>query len=341
MIYLLVYAALLLCGFVSRRNPSLRKALYYTCLVGLFLFAAFRYEVGCDWTGYLNIFEISRHGETSHSEIAFWTLNRLLHYFDLDYPYINVIAAVAFFVGFHALAKRQSDPLGVLILAFPILILELAMSTVRQAIAVGFVCFAYNAFVDARLLRFVLFVIIATSFHSSAISFLLLAPFVGGELSFRRMALGGLLASPGVYYLLTSETFEAYSQLYVGTATDAAGAPLRSGLLALTGLAFLWFLDRKWKAQSIRDYSLVKLSSYIMVAIFPLSIYSSVMGDRIAFYLYPIQLIVLARLPLLVPGPYSIAISFAPYAVGTLFLLIWTQLSSLFQQCYLPYQVWW
>ena len=205
----------------------------------------------------------------------------------------------------------------------------------------GFVCFAYNAFVDARLLRFVLFVIIATSFHSSAISFLLLAPFVGGELSFRRMALGGLLASPGVYYLLTSETFEAYSQLYVGTATDAAGAPLRSGLLALTGLAFLWFLDRKWKAQSIRDYSLIKLSSYIMVAIFPLSIYSSVMGDRIAFYLYPIQLIVLARLPLLVPGPYSIAISFAPYAVGTLFLLIWTQLSSLFQQCYLPYQVWW
>ena len=58
-------------------------------------------------------------GKLATRRLPFGLLNRLLHYFDLDYPYINVIAAVAFFVGFHALAKRQSDPLGVLILAFP------------------------------------------------------------------------------------------------------------------------------------------------------------------------------------------------------------------------------
>ncbi len=268
-------------------------------------------------------------------------MNRVLHYFELDYPYINVIAAVAFFVGFHALAKRQPDPLGVLILAFPILILELAMSAIRQAMAVGFLCFAYNAFVDILLPRFVVFVLIATSFHSSAMIFLLLAPFVGGELSARRIALGGLLALPGVYYILTSEAAETYSQRYIGTATDAAGAPFRTGLLALTGIAFLWFLDREWKAQSIRDYKLAKMSSYMMVATFPLALYSSVLGDRIAFYLYPIQLVVLARLSLIVPGPYSTAIAIAPYSVATLFLLVWTQLSSLFERCYVPYQIWW
>ena len=237
MIYLFVYFLLLLFGSISRRNVSFRRALYYFCLIGLFLFVGFRYDVGCDWSGYLNIFELARH-ETRGSEVAFWYVNKLLHYFELEYPYINIVAAFVFFLGLHALAKRQPDPLSVLILAFPILILELAMSGIRQAIAVGFLCFAYNAFVDSRLLGFILFVMVATSFHSSAMVFLLLAPFMRGELSVRRVALGGLLALPGLYFFLTSATFETYSQRYIGTASDAAGAPLRSGLLALTGDSF-------------------------------------------------------------------------------------------------------
>jgi EpsG family len=334
--YLLIFAALLLGGWLSRGNDSLRNALYYACLVALFLFVGFRYEVGCDWDGYLNIFEQARHKQSS--EVAFWAANWLLHYYDLDYPYINVIAAVGFFAGLHALAKRQPDPLSVLILAFPILILELAMSAIRQAIAVGFVCFAYNAFVDARLLRYIFFVMIAASFHSSAMFLLLLAPFVRGEFSRQRIALGGLLALPGAYHFLASETFETYSQRYIGTSTEASGAPFRSGLLALTGTAFLWFLSRKWKAIFTREYKLVNMSSYMMLATFPLTLYSSVSGDRIAYYFYPIQLMILGRLPFLVQGQYWAA---APYAAAALFLLVWTQLSSLFERCYLPYQIWW
>jgi hypothetical protein len=340
LVYLLVFASLLLCGAVSRRNGSLRAALYYICIAALFFFAGFRYHVGCDWSGYLNIFELALH-KRAQSEVAFWTANWLLHYFELDYPYINVIAALAFFLGLDALAKRQPDPLSVLILAFPILILDVVMSAIRQAMAVGFLCFAFNAFVDTRVVRYVLFVLIAASFHSSAMIFLLLVPFVHGELSMRRFALGGLLALPGVYYFLTSEAVETYSRRYVGTAADASGALFRSGLLAFTGIAFLSFLDHNWKAQSIRDYKLVKLSSFMMVATLPLSLFSSVAGDRIAFYVYPIQLIVLARLPVLVSGPNATAIAIAPYVAATLFLLVWTHLSSLFEQCYLPYQIWW
>ena len=308
--------------------------------MGLFLFVAFRYKVGCDWTGYLIIFE-SAHHEKPQSEIAFWELNRLLHYFELDYPYINVIAALGFFAGLHALAKRQPDPLGALILAFPILILELAMSGIRQAIAVGLLCFGYNAFVDKHLVRFVIFVLMATSFHSSAIIFLLLAPFVHGELSIRPAALGGLLALPGAYFLLTSATFELYSQRYVGSGMEAAGAPFRSGLLAITGIGFLWFLAPRWKVHSTKDYKIVKMSSYMMIATFPLSMYSSVMGDRIGLYLYPIQLMILTRLGILIAGQYSTVIAFAPYATGIVFLVIYTQLSTLFVRCYIPYQMWW
>lgn len=338
--YLSFFAGLLLCGAASRNDQLLRSTLYYVCLIGLFLFAGFRYQVGCDWTGYFNIFQLAWHAKPQ-SEISFWALNRLLHNLDLDYPYINVIAAAAFFVGFHALAKRQPDPFALLILAFPILILELAMSAIRQAMAVGFICFAFNAFVDKRLIRFVAFVLIAVSFHSSAIILLLLTPFVRGEFSMRRIAFGGVLALPGLYYILTSPATETFSQRYIGTATDASGAPFRTGLLAITGIVFLLFLDREWKAQSPPDYKLIKISSYIMVATLPVAIFSSVIGDRVAFYLYPLQLVILARLPLLVAAPYTTLAAMVPYAAATLFLVVWTSFSSLFVRCYVPYQIWW
>lgn len=341
MIYILIYNSLLICGLASRTNASSRNWLYYICFVGLFFFVGFRYKVGCDWSGYLNIFALARAQYKPASEASFWALNKFIRYFELDYPFINVIAAIGFFAGLHALAKRQPDRLGVLILSFPILILELAMSGIRQGIAVGFLCFGINAFVDTQLIRFVVFLVIAASFHSSAMFFLVLTPFVHGEASLRRMALGALLALPGVFYFLTSETVESYSQRYIGRGTEAAGAPLRCALLALTGVAFLLFLDHAWKTQPTKDYKIVKISSYLMVATFPLSLYSSVAGDRIGFYLYPVQLMILARLPVLVHGSFSNFVAFAPYAGGMLFLLFWTQMSFLFEKCYLPYQFWW
>jgi hypothetical protein len=343
--YYLVYASLLLCGLLSRGRPSNRVAFYYLWLVGLFFFVGFRYEVGCDWSGYLSIFRQAKYqtlvDALQRSERGFWAANVFLHYFGLEYPYINVIASGAFFLGLNALARRQPDPLGVLILAFPILILNLAMSGIRQAIAVGLMCFAYNAFADRRVVRYVLLVVFAAQFHQSALFLLTLTPFAWGDISRRRIVLAGLLALPGAYYLLTGETFDNYSRQYVGTSAVASGAPYRSAFLALPAVIFLLFLARKWREQSIKDYLLVRLSSYMMMAMFPVSFFSSVIGDRFGYYLYPIQLVILARLPVLVSRSYSAEVAFAPYAAEALLLLTWVEFSALYPRCYEPYSLWW
>ncbi|MEK8125025.1 EpsG family protein [Methylocystis sp. IM4] len=187
-----MYVSLLLSGFVSRGNGPLRNQFYYLWLFVLFLFVGFRYRVGCDWGGYLVIFENSRIYETSSTtEQAFWLLNSLLHYLQLDYPYINVVSSGIFSLGLHQIAKRQPDRLSILILSFPILIINLAMSGIRQAIALGILCFAFNAFIDMSLLRCVLFTLIASMFHTSAGAFLMLTPFVRGRFSRQRIILGG------------------------------------------------------------------------------------------------------------------------------------------------------
>ena len=74
------------------------------------------------------------------------------------------------------------------------------------------------------------------------------------------------------------------------------------------------------------------------LAVLPIS---SVISDRFGYYVTPIQLMILARLPYLVrPGPQGQLISMAPYLGLGLVLLVWTQKSKHFNQCYLPYKTW-
>ncbi len=48
MLYLTTCAGLILLRFTKAQS------FYYIVLVALFLFSAFRFKVGCDWSGYLN-----------------------------------------------------------------------------------------------------------------------------------------------------------------------------------------------------------------------------------------------------------------------------------------------
>jgi hypothetical protein len=349
--YLLTYFGLCLFGSITHGNLPARRVIFAIALIFLFVFVGFRYEVGCDWSGYAFIFDAARYSTIDEalqkSEPGFSIANYLLNYYDLDYPYINVISAAFFFTGCCALARRQPDPLGFLILAFPVLIINLSMSAIRQAMALGIICIAYNAFIDRKLIRYVALVMFAVTFHSSAIVFLALAPFIGRERSFLlNIAMAAGLAYVAIF--LYTGTFEMYSaryaevdsEQYMGVQAQAAGAVYRCGLLALTAAVFIMFLNDRWKAISPHDHMLVWIGSYLMLAVLPVSLFSSVIGDRFGYYLNPIQLIIFTRLPVLFRTGNQIGL-IAPYAVSGIVLGTWTYASELFQLCYMPYKFWW
>ena len=95
MTYLLTYCGLWLGGSLTFGQPMARKAIYAIALIFLFVFVAFRYEVGCDWNGYALLFDNARYSTIGDSlqgrEPAFSIINYLLNYYDFDYPYSNVI----------------------------------------------------------------------------------------------------------------------------------------------------------------------------------------------------------------------------------------------------------
>src|SRR5690349_21190010 len=102
-------------GEYARTNPGI----YRVIMLALFLISAFRFEVGCDWGGY--IAQLDEHKESGIGEALAnreWLWFLFLHFFarsGLDYAWVNVFASAGFFAGVHVLAKRQYDPVGFLV----------------------------------------------------------------------------------------------------------------------------------------------------------------------------------------------------------------------------------
>ena len=190
---IMIYIIFIIFLFVLSYKLSLEKhtsnsIIYYFVLCGFFFITAFRYQVGCDWDGYNHMFHNATFIEFKDTiamrDNLFWAILIFMHEVGLPYPYINVICSAIFFIGIHVLARRQSNPLSFLVLLFPILIINIAMASIRQGAAIGLICIAFTYFIDRRLLRFIIYVILATGFHGSAIIFILMSPFISGRYSF-------------------------------------------------------------------------------------------------------------------------------------------------------------
>lgn len=344
MLYVAIYLLMLLAAGMAGQSPARRRAMYGFLVVFLFLFVAFRYEVGCDWPGYFSIYQGAglRDFESLFQlrEPLFMVANGLLHSFGLDYPYINVISSLVFFVGFHLFARRQPDPLGMLILCFPLLILHLVMSGIRQAMAIGIICVALNAFNDRRPLLYAGLVVLAAGFHTSALIFLAMTPLVVGEFSRRNVAAAAVVALPGLFFVASGEQFTIYYDRYVGSSLDAVGAPFRTSFLTLTGLLFVLLMKRRWQRLFPVDFKLAWISAMIMLPLFPLAFVSSVIADRVAYYLMPAQIMILARFAYVNRGMFSPVILYMPFIASGAVLVGWIALSGHYEQCYVPYQ-WW
>jgi len=345
MLYLGLTIALFLLRYALAGKTVFSKQVYFVVLAALFVFSAFRYQVGCDWSGYYNQYMLAADFDWSSSlvirEPIWWVILGWIRDMGLPYPVVNVASSAVFFLGVHVLARRQPDPLGFLVLLFPILIINMPMSGIRQGAAIGLLCIAFLAFIDRRPLWLAFWVVLAAGFHSSALLFMLLLPVATGRYTLNRLMLGVILAVPGLFFIALSAAVELAVSRYVVTEEDAAGAIFRVGILALSALYFLLFLRKKWIRTWPQDYGIASVGVIGMALVFFLLLpISSLIADRLSYYLIPIQAMIFARIPFL-PFRYNAAMHAAlPYVGLLLVFTVWSQLSWHFDQCYNPYQTW-
>lgn len=344
MLYVGLTNILFFLRYALARHGVLRRQTYYLVLFGLFVFSAFRYEVGCDWTGYyfqyMNAADLDWNSIRSIREPVWWAILAWINASGLPYPVANIVSSAVFFIGIHILARRQPDPLAFLVLLFPILIINMPMSGIRQGAAIGLICIAFASFIDRRPFSFAIWVTLAAGFHTSSAIFMLLLPLATGRYTRKRLLLAAVLSLPGVLFLASSEAAEVAASRYMDSGVDAAGAMFRVGILGMSSLYFFLFLRKKWLRTWPQDYSLASIGAIGMALALLLLPISSVVGDRFGYYLIPIQTMIFARLPFL-PFRKNAALHAALPYIGLLIVFtVWSQLSWHFRQCYIPYQTW-
>jgi len=341
MIYFIVYFFLICATFLGTYGAQIQKLLYYFFLIFLFLMAGFRYEVGCDWKVYQVIFNfddaVYAFRDGGSLEIGYYLSMIGLKKLGIGFQGLNLITSGLFFAGLHAIAKREKYPLLVLCIAFPILIINLPMSGIRQAAAFGLISIALLAFLDRKFFKYILFTILAISFHASAILFLLLIPMYFVRFNLKNILIAGALLAPLAGYLFFSSFGLIAQERYIQGDLSSFGAYFRVAIIFLIALYFLFVVRKDWKRLFPKDYEFMLMGSVgiILCTMIILPI-STVIADRLGLYLWFFVLIILARL-ILIPAMLR-EISVIGSIAGLVFAFIfWSQNSPYFYACYVPY----
>lgn len=340
MVYVTIFALLVVTSALCSSRSSDRLATAAWCLF-LFLFVGLRRNVGCDFDQYEYLFEQTRGHDYStiaeYMEPSFALIYYLVHSLDMPFYWVNIFCAAVFICGVYAFSLRQASMSGFLALTFPLLFVNMAMSGIRQATAIGLLMLGFIAFLEAKRIKFLVIVLAAASFHTSAIVFFPLFLLIGRQISLFAIASVFLLLGPAVI-LFSGGSLEVYQARYVGSGVEAAGGLIRAALVAAAGLIFLAFLKNKWRRHSPDDFHLLWILSMLTIPLVPLSFVSSVIADRLGYYLMPAQVAIFSRSPTLVKrDALGLLISWGPWAAMAGFFLIWIFSSPIAAECYFPY----
>lgn len=341
MTYFIAYITLLFGEIFGSQSKRREQVTYYCLMLALFLFVGFRYQVGCDWGGYLvhyRLIDNDWRTVLTGVEPGYWGTLKLIQVLGLPYVALNLVMALIFFGGFHILASRQFRPIGFLMFAFPILVLNMPMAAIRQGAAIGLLCAALAMLIENRKLFFVVLTIVAAQFHGSAYIFLAFT-FLDVVLRDWRYAVPALVASLiAASLFFNSEVYIRAADRYIESSLAASGAIYRTSILALTGGAFLLLFRKQWATTMPQTYQLALAGSAMMVALPSLLFLSSVIADRLGYYLIPIQLLILIHAHLFFQGKNRIAIYLAIFVGLGVVLVAWSQFSPHYQACYSDYQ---
>ena len=305
------------------------------------LMIGLRWEVGPDWPAYVDIYDYTRlyplSQNLAHADPGYFTTMWVLHQFDAPFWVLNMVCGLVFVAGLTAFARRQPNPWLAFLVAFPYLVIVVAMSGNRQSMALGLMFFALNAFERERLVKFTALILLAGTFHGSV---LLVLPF--GLLSYSRNGLMSvllLLFAAVMAYYLSRDAFAIYANRYTQVRIQSTGVAYR---LAMNGLAagiFLLYQRRfaleEHQAKLWRNMSLATLALVPLLLVIP----SSTAIDRFLLYLFPLQFVILSRVPSSLGHDARSRAQFTFMVVGYAALVqIVFLMFGKFAQAYIPYQ---
>ena len=286
-------------------------------MVLIALMIGLRYEVGADWYTYKLLFSFAGYADLARAirlgDPGYQLLNWTVRNIGGEFWVANSIGAVIFSWGLIRFAQAQPSPWLAVLVSVPYLVIVVAMGYTRQAIAIG-VLMAGLAAVHrgASTLRFAFYVGVAALFHKTAVFVLPLIIFSSERNRLVNM-LGGIIAMYMIYNSFLADSVDKLVRNYIEAEYSSQGAGVRVAMNLVPAAIYFLF----WRRLGFSDrekrlwffHSVAAVGFLVLLLVLP----SSTAVDRLALYVLPLQIAILARMP----------IAFGP-RVGTILVLAYS-----------------
>ncbi|MCB2080628.1 MAG: EpsG family protein [Novosphingobium sp.] len=343
MTYVIVYLLLLIAGL--SRGKGTEGTILWLSLAFLLFFMGGRMDVGCDFQTYAQRF---RYTPTKIDWNTFWSqtepfwemLNILVRRAGLDFMWLNYAASAIMLAGYVRFVRILPNPVLLLALLFPIMLVQLGMSGVRQGIAVGLLLSGAVDFTKGRRIVTAGWIVLAAQFHSSAVVFLPIALLAQSRVNTVRLLVAVAVATPAIAVLL-GERMEVYQDRYIDDVygeMTSNGAVIRYILAIFPCLLFVWYRERM-RAVAGTSYNLLYTMAIVAASISVTGVVNLVILHRMTFYVMPFAMAM--WIFLLQDWPFEgtkKVVRFVPGAIIGGYLVFWLTLSRHADLCFTPYQ---
>lgn len=172
-VYLGLIIYILLCAILFRGD---RRRFVIFAVLGLFCVMGFRNArmVGNDSSSsyYLVFREVLPIG-SGYKNIGLGMIMQAIKMFTSDYQIVIIVSAAWVCFAYYRLISKYSENTFISIMWFlGMLFYTFMFSALKQAWAMAFLCFAFDAVMERKIRKFVFFVALATTFHFPALIFL-------------------------------------------------------------------------------------------------------------------------------------------------------------------------
>lgn len=293
---MLIYFFMLLVPITMALTHPVRQQKSYTVFwlyfIVLLVFCGFRFEVGADWGGYKNIYDINRYmgfnGALINSEPGFFLLNKVSDSLGFGFSGVVFVGSLIFLYGCFSYAKKTPNPWLAVATVMPYLIFIISLSGIRQACAIGLGFYLFAHWERSSLMEKVAVIALAMSFHNSAGALLLFVIFGMKSSALLRISLAVAVAAFVAYSLNKTDSFEKYKSVYVEANLISGGAFFHVLLIAFPSALYLLFRKKLAKA-GLADTN-VFLASILTLGAMPLLAVSSTGVDRLTLYFSFVQM---------------------------------------------------
>lgn len=346
-VYLAIYALLAVTAYLT---PSGKQSRALAALFGIFLvlFIGTRFQVGCDWVGYTLRFH------NLYADIGSWIegfqlgeggfhlINLIAHDAGWGFNGVVMMAALIYVLALLRFSFLAPHPASLIAIAFPILIVQLGMSGMRQALATAILMLACVAFVKGRRLWTGGWIGIASQFHTSSIALLPISALARTNISTKYVVGAVLLLSPLAGWLL-GERLDVYSDRYIEQIygeNASGGAWIRYAIASFPFVLLMWKRNRV-AARFPKLYPLLKLFGLMCLGLLGAGLVSSVALHRLIFYVLPVSLLCLLCVTEAAFSIYNRRMARTlPFLIYGGYIVTWFTASRHATSCYVPYNSW-